>query len=722
MRAIAPPQLLQQDAAPPGDDESQIDIRALLSVLHRHQWVILGTVLCIVAIALLVTFQLRQQFTATTLVVVDSRDSQMLGFESGIPDGIGVNSQVDTEVEIARSAKVGERAATTLGIASWPEFRQAASAGLMIRSLFGLAPPRPSPTAPAVAFADLPETEQARLVTALLERIQIHRVGLTSVISISASAYDPQTAAKMANAVADAYLTEQIAAKVDSNERAASFLRERVDSLANDIGNGEQQINDFVNKTLGQLGSPEAKALLLRMSQESQQQRADSDALAALQGALAGSDYDQLLTLSGQDAASLAHQRQVLVAQVSGTNDPARLAAAQKNLDALNDEIKKTAEQRTSALQDDLSASESRSADVRKQIQDSVGQLQLPQDVSVELFQLQRDAETRRTLYDTFLTKLRQVEQQTDFNVPDSRVIASATPPADPSFPPFKLILAGSFIFSLGAGIGLAFLREHFIGGITTVEQFENLTGIPVIAAVPRYVGSEGNDRPDLAIIAEPLSAFAESIRRIRMGIDVYGPRSKRCIFVTSSLPADGKTTIALALARHLAMTGTSTLLIDADLRHPSIHRLLNENVDQGLLGFLAQSREAGADQLTMVTEAATGAHFVLGAEASAIATDALLMSTRFDELMAFAREKYDVVIVDTPPVGLVVDATIVARHCDLGLFIVKHAATGQHAVRAALRDLTRRVDLPICGVLNRIERGDGYRYGYGRDYQGYYR
>jgi len=169
-------------------------------------------------------------------------------------------------------------------------------------------------------------------------------------------------------------------------------------------------------------------------------------------------------------------------------------------------------------------------------------------------------------------------------------------------------------------------------------------------------------------------------------------------------------------------MTGTSTLLIDADLRHPSIHRLLNENVDQGLLGFLAQSQGAGADRLTMVTEAATGAHYVLGAEASAIATDSLLMSTRFDELMAYAREKYDVVIVDTPPVGLVVDATIVARHCDLGLFIVKHAATGQHAVRAALRDLTRRVDLPICGVLNRIERGDGYRYGYGRDYQGYYR
>ncbi len=560
------------------------------------------------------------------------------------------------------------------------------------------------------------------MVTALLSRVQIRRVGLTSVISISATAFQAETAARIANAFSDAYLTEQIVAKVGSNERTAAFLRARVDSLANDISTSETQIDTFVTKTLGDLGSPEARELLLRLTEEEKQRQASSNTLAQIQDAMRANDYTRLLALASTPQSDLAARRQALIDQLSGTNDPARLATAQKNLASLNDEIRTAADRRTAALQADLAASQSRSADARQQVNSTITQLQLPKEVSVELFRLQRDAETRRTLYDSFLTKLRQVEQQTDFNVPDSRVIATATPPSAPSFPPVKLILAGAIIFSLGIGIGLAFLRENFIGGITSVEQFENLADLPVIAAVPRYLGTESVDRPDLAIVTEPLSAFSESIRRIRLGIETYAPKKKLCIFVTSALPADGKTTVAIALARHLALTGTSTLLIDADLRHPSIHRLLNEKADQGLIGFLAQLPDKSADELTMVTEAVTGAHYVLGAEASSIATDALLMSSRFDELMVFAREKYDVVIVDTPPVGLVVDATIVAKHCDLGLFIVKYAATSQQAVRASLRDLTRRVDLPICGVLNRVEKGDSYRYGYGRDYQRYYR
>jgi Mrp family chromosome partitioning ATPase len=97
-------------------------------------------------------------------------------------------------------------------------------------------------------------------------------------------------------------------------------------------------------------------------------------------------------------------------------------------------------------------------------------------------------------------------------------------------------------------------------------------------------------------------------------------------------------------------------------------------------------------------------------------------MSPRFDELMAYARERYDIVIVDTPPVGLVVDATIVARHCDIGLFVARYASTGQRAISASLRDLSRRVDLPVCGVLNQVEKADSYQYAYGRKYQGRYR
>ena len=189
---------------------------------------------------------------------------------------------------------------------------------------------------------------------------------------------------------------------------------------------------------------------------------------------------------------------------------------------------------------------------------------------------------------------------------------------------------------------------------------------------------------------------------------------------MTSAVPGDGKTTLALALARQMAMTGHSTLLIDADLRHPAVHKYLDETVSHGLIDFLSQPLEAAPEQLSITREPASGVSFVLGGNGSAVATDTLLMSNRFDQLMKFARDNYDVVIVDTPPVGLVVDATIVARHCDLGVFVVRYASTSQHAVRTGLRDL-KRVDVPICGVLNQVEMAEGYRSGHDRRYRHYY-
>ncbi|MBN8994581.1 MAG: polysaccharide biosynthesis tyrosine autokinase [Rhizobiales bacterium] len=675
-------------------------------MLRRHRLAIMGTVVVVMCAAVLILTQIQKMYTASSLVVVDRRNAQMLGFETAA-DGYSGGEEVETEVEIAQSSQVLRRAATALDLANSADFQHRPSILDMARSMFGFGPAEVPASAVRKTFESLSPEDQARIVDSLSRMIDVRRRGLTNVISFSATRTSPEAAAATANAVAAAYLEEQIEARLDSNGRAAAFLKDRIDALSRDITDGETQIDAFINSKLAELGSPEAKNLLVLLGEEAKRRDARSGTLTDLQSAYRAQNLVRLAELVPDSGGDLAARRKALVDRLSGLDDQAQIAAARGQLDALDLQIKAAAEHQVGALQDEIAASNTRSADLRRKIDSMLSDLLLPKEVSTELFRLQRDVETRRTSYDSTLAKLRQVEQQTNFSLPDSRVIASAVPLGTPSWPPTKLILGGSFFLSLCLGLGIAFLRENYVGGINSTEQFEAVAEIPVVAAVSRFNPRNSDVRADQAIFRQPLSSFSEGIRRLSLGVDAIAPKTKRCVFVTSAVPGDGKTTIALVLARKMAMSGVSTLLIDADLRHPSLHRFLGVKADDGLADLLAGSR--AAEQLGIVKEPETNLHMILGSAASAVATDALLMSPAFDDLMALARANYDAIIIDTPPIGLVVDATIIARHADVGIFVVRQASTGQRDVRAALGYL-RRTGVPLVGVLNCID--DDTRFG----------
>jgi capsular exopolysaccharide synthesis family protein len=699
--------------------DREIDIRAILGVIRRQIWTLVGTVVLVVGLALLVVSQLDRRYTAEARMVIDSRDAQLLGMETGLTEGFGVNTLVDTEVEIARSSKVLIRVIQDLGLVSTLDPAPQLSFWDRIRSAFGRGP-APAETA-ARDWESLSPAEQGRLVNSLSRNLQISRRGLTNVIAISATTPSPDESARLANAVADAYLDEQIDARLGSIQRASAFLRERVADLAIDIRDLESSIDNYVNDRLFELGTPEAQQRIVALRQELSGQELRTSTLRSIESAMLAGDYDRMTALlETEEAQRLAEQRATFVAELaSPQTDAQRLAEVRGNLAALDDQIRTVANTRAEALRTELAGTENRATEIRSEMEAILASQDLPNDVAVGLFQLQRDAQTRRDLYGVYLSRLREVEQQSDLNLPDSRVIASAVPPNGPSYPPVKLILGAALMLSLAGGVGLAFLREHYIGGFTSIDQLEGATGLPVLAAVPKHKGEEGEQTADWAIVSQPLSAFSEAVRRVRIGLETMAPADRFCLMVTSSAPGEGKTTLALAIARAMAMTGKSTLLIDADMRHPAVHKYLGRKVEHGLIDFLGRGLKPDTARLMTMKESATNLHLVLGSEASAVATDALLISDRFNSLMSFARESFDVVIIDTPPVGLVVDAQVIAKHADIGLFVVRSGSTNQNYVRGSLRNLGARPDLPIVAVLNQVERGYGYGY---RKYEYYYR
>lgn len=691
-------------SALPRAQEREFDLRSTAALLRRHIKTIIFTVVGLMAVTLLIATQLEREFTATALVLVDSRESQLLGFEPAVSEAFGLNPAVDTEVEIARSSSVLARVAKDLKLAQSPEFRSRPS--LVERALAAVGLAAPPSTETAADWADLSAASRSKLIHGLAKRFDVGRLSLTKIISVSAYAGSPESAAQLANALAQAYIDEQIESKLNASQKAVTFLRERVDLLAKQISDAEQEVERFVTETLAEQGTAESQELLRRFEQERAGQVQDLSTLMGLEAALEADNYNRMTDLV-DSATEGFKQRQKELTDLLSAKDiaPSELEAAHQNLADFQQQVRAAAEQRVTELRAAVSESEHNSAEIRAQLDALLTRQDIPREVSVEFFRLQRDAETKRNLYSSFLTKLRQTEQQAVFNLPDSRVIAPAAPPDSPSFPPMRLIGGAALLLSICAGFGMALLREYYVGGFTGIEQLETTAGIPVVAAVPRYRPRDGGS-VDSAITTEPLSAFSEAIRRVRLGVEAFGSGSHFSVFVTSTLPEEGKTTIALALSRTFALSGRKTLLIDADLRHPAVDKLTQSTPEHLIMQYLTGELDEGSvEKLVAAPEPKTGLHLILGREGAVGATDVLLLSERFRSLMSFARGNYDVVVLDSSPVGLVVDPQIIARDADVGLYVVRYASTNQNLLRTSLRQL-RSENRHICAVLNQVDHG----------------
>jgi capsular exopolysaccharide synthesis family protein len=333
-----------------------------------------------------------------------------------------------------------------------------------------------------------------------------------------------------------------------------------------------------------------------------------------------------------------------------------------------------------------------------------------------------------RSQYNLLLARAQELDAQSGLQLADSRILSPAFVPHVPSFPDHRLIFALSALAGISGGVGLAFLRENIVGGLTSEEQATAVLKVSAANSVPKVKTSLPLLGASDLVVTAPLSVFAEAIRRIRPSTDQIlrrsGPAGEpgKVIMVTSSVPGEGKTTISLALARSYAQAGHKAILIDCDLRKPSVHRHLGLEPSEGLYDFLEHSGEDHA-LLSAITsrDPKSQATVILGAHESTTPTDQLLSGMAFPRLIDAARKVFDVVIVDTPPLGPVVDGLYLAPHADAVVFVVRFAATPQSEARQSLARLQAalRPGLDVVAALNQQD-GTGER-GM-KSYAAYYR
>jgi succinoglycan biosynthesis transport protein ExoP len=420
----------------------------------------------------------------------------------------------------------------------------------------------------------------------------------------------------------------------------------------------------------------------------------------------------QAADLSAKEAELLAHY---------GPTHPAvvNLRAQLRDVEA---SIGVETQRLAASIRNQYTLAQARVDSLEASLKQATGQTNIDDATAIRLHELERTAVVNKTLFEEFLKDAKVTQEQSTFEPQDIRVITPALPPTTPSSPNTKRFILVSLFVGLVLGVGGAMAREKLKSGFTTPKQVEDLMGLPLLASVNHLAASElkaNNIRVHAFEFptAKPLSRFSEAIRSLRSGIrmtDVDHP--PKIIQVTSAVPREGKTTIALSLAASAAAADLKVLFIDADLRHPTASRLFDLEKQAGLVDLLLGEVEIG-EVMTFLEPAR---YFVLGAGKNSQNPSDLLGSDRMKSIVAALSHDFDLVVIDTPPMGPVIDPAVVARLVDKVVLVVRWSSTARELVKQVADQLTGHPK--VAGVVfNQVNERQASKYGR-HAYSYYYR
>ena len=709
-------------------DETQIDIRSIIGLLHRRIKLILITFIIVVGTAAVYAFSLTPTFTASSLILVDTKATEILDPSAPISNISGDNARIDSEVEILKSDNILLSVIEKQNLITNPEF----GAKLSWRDKFM--------TFFRIKNTEKPTGEQAlqSVLNSLKKAISVKRKGLTYLISVSAASISPQTSAKIANALSNAYIEAQVQSKVENILRARDILQAQMNAANEAIIKAEQSFDDFITNNIDSITAQTGRIDIAQMRQELEKlisnRNKNINNIDNIEQDISLKNWTLVAKNLQDDAlAELQRQRDQLSSDLAKASGGSQLAIdLRAELAKIDDDLAKIANDGLSNLKQSIAGDQAKASQLRQQIRSSVLNSNLPADILTQIYSLQQNAQIARNQYQTLLTRINELEAQAQTQVAYSRVVSQALPPSKPSYPNKRLILLLAGISALGLGIGLAFLYENYVGGFSSEEQVENVLHLPVVASIPHVNvpvidGKKQNHlSPAEFIYSEPLSAYSEAFRRLRLSIDNIKADKKdkvsggTVIMVSSAVPGEGKSTIALSLGRTLAQSGQHALIIDCDLRKPSLHRYLDIERSVGIADYLLDSNESDILSQVIVNDKEKPLSAIIGSKRSKIPTDQLSSGAVLARLIKNAKKQFKYVILDSPPIIPIIDGLYLADHADIIIMVTRFATTSQGEAKEAISLLNsvKRENTKIISVFNQEEGGI---HGYKGKYAGYY-
>jgi succinoglycan biosynthesis transport protein ExoP len=694
----------------------------LTSLVRRQFPIFLVMVSCALAIGLVFLFTTPARYTAVATMVLETRKVPIFEQQQQIIGDAIDNATVDTQVDVLTSDNVARAVVKALDLTDDPEFVGPDTGPFSAISNFIFRPTSPEP-ARSVSLME------QRALDRFAEQLSVRRRPRTHTMEISFRSLDPAKSARIANAVVDAYISDQLESKYQSTRRATEWLLNRINTLRDQASADMKALVEFKQKNnlvasdgklindqqmsevnsqliLAHAAVAEAKArvdLIQKVMTEENPSSATADALRS----------EVIIKLRQQYLDYAA--REAILSKKYGQNHLATIALRNQMFElrrSIADEMGKIAQ----TYRNEYEIALTRETSLRDSLTAAVTESIVTEHAQVQLRELESNAQTSRTMYDSFLQKYMEAVQQQSFPVSDARLISAALPPVKKSEPKTLVVLAMTTIAGLIAAFGVAALREVSDSVFRTGAKVEDVLGVTCITLLPvlKNTPPDTDDKKDNTavnvqrstlhqVIRSPFSRFTESLRALKVIVDLNScGKTKKVIGLTSSLPNEGKSTIAANFSALIAHSGSRVILVDGDLRNPSLSQHLGSTATVGLVDVVAGNATLDA---AIWNDPASGLAFLAaGTQSTKLShPNDFLGSPVLKALIDKLRDSYDYIIVDLPPLAPVVDTRMTTGFIDSYVYVVEWGQTRVNVVQHSLSNAREIYDRLLGVVLNKV-------------------
>jgi succinoglycan biosynthesis transport protein ExoP len=759
--------VLRDTAADVADDS--LDIKALLRILNKYKWVLVAFALLGLAVSLVKTLTSTPLYQASATVQIERPPGRIVSFNRDVDSSQDYDDYLalPTQIELLRSRALAERVIDELNLD--PARSQAPAPGVLGGAQASASAPRTGAASAAASAAggqvmggpraaaskaerdapwwaflsDLKDRTVAgydnlgkpavsdkqvlgreAVVGGFMGSVKVEAVKGSRLVRINVVGTDPARAARVANAMAENFMAMSMERKMESSIYARNFLQDQIKVSKARLEESERTLNSYaransiltldektsvINQTFTDYSSALSKAEQERVKAEAQyreMERNPENSVQVLENKSVQAYKEQKAKLEAEYLVNLGVYKP----------DFPKMVQTKVQITELELRIKAEIAAVLASVKAQYDAAKRQEDQVRARLQETRKEVIQTQDKGVDLSLLKRELDTNRQIYDNLLQRLKEVGVTAGVAANNISVVDTAKAPLFPFKPDMSVNAAIGLAVGLMLGLGLVFLREHMDDSIKHADELEPQFGVPLLGIIPKVKKSKRVEH-ELGLLAvdDPRGSFAEAYRSMRTALQFStsdGAPSR--LMVTSSVASEGKSTTALALAINFAQLGKRVLLIDADMRNPSLHKSLDLSNDRGLSNYL--SGEGTRDSL--IRPCSVPNLKVMTAGPMPPSPVDLLMGPRLLGLLDKAEELgYEQVVIDAPPILGIADALVLGNQIQSLLFVVKAGSTRRSSIRDALRRLRTAGLLPLGMVLARATSEHSSYYGY----EGYY-